>query len=190
MKSFILNDIEIKFSNTWEDLTIKQWVLFYKLNSKKEEEDIQEDFYLLSILEILCNVLPGELDDLPLAEYQELISELTFLLQSPEFKESKNIEIDGVIYGFPKSFDNLTTGEYISIKTLQSKYKNNLDAIPTLLSVILRPVTKVVDEETKQEEWVQDKFDTKNLSYRADLINEKVKAVEVMKGINFFFHGS
>jgi len=57
------------------------------------------------------------------------------------------------------------------------------------LSVIFRPVKEVKNEETGEIDYVQEKFDTKNLDWRADLIYNKVKALDVMKGINFFFSG-
>ena len=189
MKTIKINEKEIYFSNSWEDLTVKQWIGFYQLNERREKENMVEDYYLLSILEVLCNVFPGELDDMSLTEYQNSIKELEFLLEQPTLKEVGPVQVGDKLYGFPDSFNDLKTGEYITIKTLQSRYENNLDGLPTLLAVIFRPVTESIDSETGEKTYIQEKFDTKNLDWRADLIYNNVKAIDIMKGVNFFFTG-
>lgn len=189
MKTFKLNEKDINFSNSWEDLTIKQWIEFYKLNERRNNEGFGEDFYLLSVLEILCDVLPGELDDMSLEDYNNILNDLLFLLEEPKLNETKQVLVGDIYYGFPNSFNDLKTGEYVSIKTLQARYANNLDGLPYLLAVIFRPVIKEIDSETGQECWRQEKFDTKNLDWRANIIYNDVKAIDVMKGVNFFFSG-
>jgi hypothetical protein len=190
MKTIKIGEKEIKMVNSWEDLTLKQWIEFYKLNGKKEKENMIQDFYLLSIMEIFCDVLPGELDDLSLAEYQENLEEMKFLLETPPLKDISMLEMDGVKYAFPQSFDGLTTGEYISIKTLQSRHENQLDGLPYLLAVVLRPVIgEETDSETGEIIYKTEKFDTKNLQWRADTFYDKLKALDVMKAVGFFFNG-
>jgi hypothetical protein len=189
MKTFKIGDREIYFSNSWEDMTLKQWIEFYKLNERRNKENMVEDYYLLSILEVLCNVFPGELDDMSLTEYQEHLKELEFMLENPKLKEVGPVLVGDKLYGFKQNLSELTTGEYITIKTLQGRYENNLDGLPFILSVIFRPVTEVKDEETGEISYVQERFDTKNLDWRADIIYNNVKALDVMKGINFFFNG-
>lgn len=190
MKTIKIGEKEIKMANSWEDLTLKQWIEFYKLNSRKEKENMIQDFYLLSIMEIFCDVLPGELDDLSLVEYQENLEEMKFLLETPPLKDVSMLEMDGVKYAFPQTFDNLTTGEYISIKTLQSRHENQLDGLPYLLAVVLRPVIgEETDSETGEIIYKTEKFDTKNLQWRADMFYDKLKALDVMKAVGFFFNG-
>jgi len=190
MKTIKIGETEINMANSWEDLTLKQWIEFYKLNNRREKDSMIQDFYLLSIMEIFCNVLPGALDDLSLSEYQENLEEMKFLLETPPLKDISILEMDGVKYAFPQSFDGLTTGEYISIKTLQSRYENNLDGLPYLLAVILRPVIgEETDSETGEVVYKTEKFDTKNLQWRADMFYDKLKALDVMKAVGFFFNG-
>lgn len=190
MKTFKIGEKEINMSTSWEDMTLKQWIEFYKLNEKNQKEGMIQDFYLLSIMEVLCNVFPGDLDDLSLNEYQSHLEDMKFMLDTPELKDVQVLKIDDVNYCFPENFDRLTTGEYISIKTLQSRYENNLDGLPYLLAVILRPVeSEEIDEETGKKVYNQEKFDTKNLQWRADMFYERLKALDVMKAVGFFFSG-
>lgn len=190
MKTIKINEKEIYFSNSWEDLSIKQWIEFFKLNEKKDNNSILEDFYLLSVLEVLCDVIPGELDDLSLNEYTDLLRELSFLVDPPAFEEPKPIVIGDTTYTIKSDLNNITTGEYISIKTLQSKYTNSLDSLPYLLAVIVRPSTLVKNNETGEEEWIQEKFDSKNLDWRANIIYNDFKAIDIMKGVGFFLSGN
>jgi len=107
MKTLKIGDKEIYFSNSWEDMTLKQWIEFYKLNEKRNKENMVEDFYLLSILEILCGVYPGDLDDMSLTEYQENLKELEFMLENPKLKEVGPILIGDTLYGFKQNFSEL-----------------------------------------------------------------------------------
>lgn len=190
MKVIKVKDKEFNFSNSWEDMTVKQWINFYKMNEKRDKENFVEEFYLLSVLETLCDAEVGELDEMMLEEYNKNIEELKFLLTSPEIPKRKPVLIGDIYYSFKENFNELTTGEFVSIKTLQSKYTNNLDGVPYILAVIFRPVTKSVDSETGLEEWIQEKFDTKNIEWRANMIYNSVKALDVMDGLNFFFLGN
>ncbi len=126
-----------------------------------------------------------------LAEYQENLEAMKFLLDTPTVEDTDVIEIDGVKYCLPQKFDSLSAGEYISIKTLQSRYENNIEGLPYLVAVILRPLKEEqVDAETGEKVYIQEKFDTKNLQWRADLFNDKLQISKIMTAIGFFFNGN
>lgn len=192
MKTFILNEKEIKMVNSWEDLSLKQWIEFYKLNEKKDKEGMVQDFYLLKLMEILCDAEPDGLDDMTLSMYQENLEEMKFMLEVPVSRQEQTLIINNVRYGFPQNYDmnSLTAGEYISIQTLRQRYENHLDSIPWLLAVILRPVTEYKNEETGEVSWKQEKFSTENLGFRAELFLNSLKALDVMSVITFFFAGN
>jgi hypothetical protein len=191
MKTFVLNEKEINMTTEWNELSLGQYINFMKLNERKEKEEMVQDFYLLSLMEVLCKVDQNELDDLSLAEYQENLEAMKFLLDSPTVEDTDVIEIDSVKYCLPQKFDSLSAGEYISIKTLQSRYENNIEGLPYLVAVILRPLKEEqVDVETGEKVYIQEKFDTKNLQWRADLFNDKLQISKIMTAIGFFFNGN
>ncbi len=132
MKTFVLNEKEISMTTEWNELSLGQYINFMKLNERREKEEMVQDFYLLSLMEVLCKVNENELDDLSLAEYQENLEAMKFLLDTPTVEDTDVIEIDGVKYCLPQKFDSLSAGEYISIKTLQSRYENNIEGLPYL----------------------------------------------------------
>ena len=191
MKTFVLNEKEISMTTEWNELSLGQYINFMKLNERREKEEMVQDFYLLSLMEVLCKVNENELDDLSLAEYQENLEAMKFLLDTPTVEDTDVIEIDGVKYCLPQRFDSLSAGEYISIKTLQSRYENNIEGLPYLVAVILRPLKEEqVDAETGEKVYIQEKFDTKNLQWRADLFNDKLQISKIMTAIGFFFNGN
>jgi hypothetical protein len=191
MKTFVLNEKEISMTTEWNELSLGQYINFMKLNERREKEEMVQDFYLLSLMEVLCKVDENELDDLSLAEYQENLEAMKFLLDTPTVEDTDVIEIDGVKYCLPQKFDSLSAGEYISIKTLQSRYENNIEGLPYLVAVILRPLKEEqVDAETGEKVYIQEKFDTKNLQWRADLFNDKLQISKIMTAIGFFFNGN
>ncbi|MFN9371170.1 MAG: hypothetical protein ACK6D3_04715 [Planctomycetaceae bacterium] len=191
MKTFVLNEKEISMTTEWNELSLGQYINFMKLNERREKEEMVQDFYLLSLMEVLCKVDENELDDLSLAEYQENLEAMKFLLDTPTVEDTDVIEIDGVKYCLPQRFDSLSAGEYISIKTLQSRYENNIEGLPYLVAVILRPLKEEqVDAETGEKVYIQEKFDTKNLQWRADLFNDKLQISKIMTAIGFFFNGN
>jgi hypothetical protein len=191
MKTFVLNEKEISMTTEWNELSLGQYINFMKLNERREKEEMVQDFYLLSLMEVLCKVNENELDDLSLGEYQENLEAMKFLLDTPTVEDTDVIEIDGVKYCLPQKFDSLSAGEYISIKTLQSRYENNIEGLPYLVAVILRPLKEEqVDAETGEKVYIQEKFDTKNLQWRADLFNDKLQISKIMTAIGFFFNGN
>ncbi len=102
MKTFVLNEKEISMTTEWNELSLGQYINFMKLNERREKEEMVQDFYLLSLMEVLCKVNENELDDLSLAEYQENLEAMKFLLDTPTVEDTDVIEIDGVKYCLPK----------------------------------------------------------------------------------------
>jgi hypothetical protein len=195
MKTFRLGEKEIQFCNSWEDFTINQWIEVNKLTEKNKEKinnesdsmnvdvNLEHEFYLLNILEILCSVEPGGLDALPINDYVELLKDLDFLLKQPQLKNEGLIEVDGVKYKAISDLNALSTGEYFTIKTLQDRYKDRLDGIPFILSVLIRPA--IFDGSN----WNIEEFNASSVGERAGIILEKFKAVDVIFYSNFFLNG-
>lgn len=188
MKTFTLNEKEYNMPTEWNEMDLKRYVELAKLEETKESFGIPE-LYLLRIIEALCDAESGDLDDLTLDMVTDLSSNVAYLQQEPKWKNNRHIEIDGKDYVFPEDLNKLTMGEYISIKTLQEQQTSQADLIPWLLAIILRPGKKVIDEETKAEKWVQDKFNTANLEWRKELFM-KQPVFDLMGPVSFFLSGN
>jgi hypothetical protein len=187
MKQFKIREREYEMPTDWSEVTLNIYVKLSELEERKSAFGIPE-LYLLKILEVLCNVEEGDLDELPLTTVNELVELVSFVQQEPTWNNVQHLEIEGVDYVFPDDLNNLTMGEYISIKTLQ---ENNTTAgiIPYILAIILRPGSKIVDAETGKEKWIQEKFNTANLEWRKELLM-KQPVFNLLGPVSFFLSGS
>lgn len=188
MKEFKLNGKDYQMPTDWNEMTLAHYVELSKLEENKTKYLFGE-LYLLKVIETLCMSEAGDLDDLTLDTVNELTNLLAYLQNEPKWTNSKHIRIDEVDYVFPPDLNKLTMGEYISMKTLQEQSLTQSDAIPFILSVILRPGKLVKDEESGKENWVQDKFDANNIEFRKNLFL-KQPVFDLMGPVTFFLNGS
>lgn len=188
MKEFKLNEKDYKMPTSWTELTLKHYVNIAVLEENKTKYILGE-LYLLKMIEALCDVDGGELDDLTIEMVKDLSDGVEFLQTQPEWKNTKHIKIGDIDYAFPADLNKLTMGEVVSVKTLQESAPSQAEAIPLILSVILRPAKLVKDEESGKERWVQDRFDANNIDYRKELFL-KLPAFDLMGPVSFFLTGS
>jgi hypothetical protein len=189
MYKFELNNKEYNIPNCWEDMTLGDYIRIMKLEEKKDDYLVPE-LYLIKMIETLTNISNDELDDMDIDCVEDIIKNMNlgFLGTEPKWEHIKHINIDGVEYVFPKDLNKLKMGEVISIKTLQSQIPNEVDVIPYILAVLLRPGKLVKNEETSEEEWVQDKFDAENIEHRIKIfMNQPI--VKLMGNLTFFLNG-
>ena len=188
MKEFKIGKQEFKMPTQWSEITLATYVKMAELDEKKEDIGMAE-LYLLKVIEALCGVEEGDLDDLTLEGVNELSVEVGFLKEEPAWSNTKHIKIEDIDYVFPTDLNKLTMGEYISIKTLQDAQTTKSGIIPYILAIILRPGKLEVNDETGKEEWIQDKFNVANLEWRKDLFM-KQPVFDLMGPVTFFLNGS
>ena len=184
MKTFKVDDNEYKIPNSWEDMTLGNYIDFFNFQDSNKDREI-DDLYMIEVFEILSDC--DEVIDIPINELKDLLSELTFLSETPKLNDNKTILIDEKLYGCI-DLNKMTTGEYISIKTLMGSEKTVLNGLPKLLSIILRPAEEFVDSETGEKKLKIEKFSVENLTWRAEKFKE-LKVVDVLHWINFFLTG-
>lgn len=188
MKSFVLNNKEWSMPESWSEINLRIYTELAKLEENKTEYLLGE-LYLLKVIEVLCGAESGDLDDLTMEMVSELSQIVGFVVEQPKWENTKHIQIEGKDYSFPKDLNKLTIGEYVSIKTLQENYTTQAEFIPWLLAIILRPAEKVVDPETGEEFWKQEKFKAENLEWRKELLMSQ-PVFNLLGPINFFLSGS
>jgi len=183
MKKIIIEDtnIEINLPTCWEDITLETYVKIGKIEEIKDTFQFEE-LYLLRIIEILCGVEEGHIDEMTIEQIQEISKDLEFLQKQNSWNTKQTIEIDGEVYVFPKDMNRLTMGEYISIKTLQERIGSSVDSVPYILAVILRKGKLVNDK------WVQTKFDVEELEERKNLFL-KQPITYLLGAVDFFLGG-
>lgn len=184
MKTFKVGDNEYKVPNSWEDMTLENYIDFFNFQDSNKDREI-DDLYMIEVFEMLSDC--DRVLDIPINELKDLLGELLFLSDTPKLNENKTILIDGKLYGCV-DLNKMTTGEYISIKTLMGSEKTVLNGLPKLLSIIIRPAEEVIDSETGEKKLKIEKFSVDNLTWRAEKLKE-LKVVDVLHWISFFLTG-
>ena len=184
MKTFKVDDNEYKVPNSWEDMTLENYIDFFNFQDSNKDREI-DDLYMIEVFEMLSDC--DRVLDIPINELKDLLGELLFLSDTPKLNENKTILIDGKLYGCV-DLNKMTTGEYISIKTLMGSEKTVLNGLPKLLSIIIRPAEEVIDSETGEKKLKIEKFSVDNLTWRAEKLKE-LKVVDVLHWISFFLTG-
>lgn len=189
MRQFKIDDVEFSMTTEWSELTVKQYLQIAMVSDNKESYFIEE-LFMMRLLEVLCNVEEGGLDDLPIETLPQLTDNIKMLTTKPIWSNVTHFDLDGVIYVLVKDLNKLTTGEYISIKTIEGKYKNDpMGMIGAMLSILVRPGSVEIDPETGKEIFKVEKFSSKNMEFRSKLFLEKGKAVDLVGMIDFFLTG-
>lgn len=187
MKEFVFNEKDWKMINSWNDMTLGKYIEINRLLKTNKDFNIPE-MLLFELIEILSGAEFNEFSELPLELFAELSNEISFIQdETPEYKNEKHLKIGDIDYVFSQDFNKITTGEYLSIKSL-SQGIDNLESILNTLTIILRPGKLIKNEETGGEEWKQDKFDVENISYRKELFKD-LKLVDVLQPVLFFSTG-
>lgn len=190
MKAFKIGEKEVNLTTEWNELTLWQYLQFAKCQRDKDIFEFEE-LFMLKIFEILSSVEDGGLDEMPVEEIGELAKLIEPLMTTPTWNTSaKSMDIDGVTYILNPDQSKRTMGEYVSIKMIQSKYKDEVDIVPRVLSIIIRPGKVVLNEETKKEEYIIDKFKPEDIEGRTDIFLNKAKAVDIIGYLSFFLTGN
>lgn len=184
--------VKINLPASLDELTLKQFIEYSLLSEKIKEDDdsVGNILNTYKIIEIITGASEEEVDELLIDEVKDLSEKLKVVLNQSKFNESpdRHIVIDGVDY-VAVNTNELTNGEYISLNILKEKYTTEIELLPRMLAILVRPGTKVFDSERNEEIWSVEKFnrrDINNLELRAEKFLAKGRAKDLIPVINFF----
>jgi hypothetical protein len=193
---FKFNNKEYNTPESWDELKLGQYLDFQEiLQTIQPGEEINTPINYLKVrtmTDILVGVPEYELDELTMGELNEIQTSLVPLITkvSSFNKLPESFELDGILYVIKlrKDISDLNSGEYSSIKTLQTQYKG-FEYVYRALAVLIRPGKSFKDEETGEIRYEQDPFqrrDILNLEHRARLFKEKALAKDTYPVLDFF----
>lgn len=192
METINYTNVKINIPESLDDLTLSQYLRYSKLSEsvKDDDDSIANILNTYKIIEVLTGSTEEEIDELLIEEVNDLSDKIGKTLTSFDFvtPPAKSFNIDGVDY-VAKDVTQIDNGEYISMNILREQYKNDMELLPKLLAILIRPGKKEYDVERKEDIWVVDKFnrrDIENLNLRADIFLNKAKAKDVIPVITFF----
>jgi hypothetical protein len=172
MFEFKIKEKEYKIPNSWNDITIKNFLDILNLE-KQREIYFFDELYIAKMVEVLGDIPEGDMNEMPLDLFGECVENLSFVNDKIVDEPKDKIEIGGEVFVVPTNLSKLSLGEYASIKIL-TKDKDFGEQILVILAVILR----------KDGE-----------SFKPDFIEERKRLfmglnyVQVNNIINFFLSG-
>ena len=134
---------ELNIPESWNDVTLKQYQEIEKYYENKDE-----DFDVLSVIDILIGKDKDYIKSLPMEFLDIILDKLSFLTVSPKTPEPSNkITIDKETYTI--HFENqLKVGEYIAADSILKSDKHNYAA---LLAILCRKDGEAYDSKFENE---------------------------------------
>lgn len=134
---------ELNIPESWNDVTLKQYQEIEKYYENKDE-----DFDVLSVIDILIGKDKDYIKSLPMEFLDIILDKLSFLTVSPQAPEPSNkITIDKETYTI--HFENqLKVGEYIAADSILKSDKHNYAA---LLAILCRKDGELYDSHFENE---------------------------------------
>ena len=124
-------NMKIQVPTDLNDITVGQYQRFMAANT----EGAEEDFLLFKTIEIFCDVDIKIVSQFPLATAQELMEEITAVLnQEKGFQES--FQFEGQEYAFLPDLEAMSIGEYIDLESGLADVKD----LHKAAAVMYRPV--------------------------------------------------
>lgn len=197
MKIIKVGDKQFELCESWDDVTLTQYQKITQVGKNTKDELSVFDVLLsdAKMLEIFANANDKDLNGLSMIVSRQLIEDIKqWCLSSPNYQMKSMIEIDGVHYSAPTDLNSLSGGEVMSMLDFISNRFNNdsIAASHYVLAILYRPSQKVIDAETKKEEWIRQPFDDndlRNVEWRAELFQNRLKVPDFITSLSFFLDG-
>ena len=162
---------EILIPTSWQDVTLGEYIELSKLDINSYDSPVE---YYIHMLRVFGNTdIENIFEYIKAVDLNSIVGQMSFMNTPPKQLDNKAVEVNGVDYHLTSNLNDLTVGEYVSIEQLiESGKLDSIEAIPVILSVILRPL---------------------NEDFDSDLVNERIKlftdelSIEDVLGMSIFF---
>jgi len=129
----------LKIPVSLDDVTIEQYQKYVKvIDQNKDNED--SNFINLKLLNIFCGITMKEAYELPIQEFDSILSHLVKILSTKSKLQTRFTMTDPkgktVEFGFIPNLDKMTLGEYIDAEN----YMSDWETIHKAMAVFYRPI--------------------------------------------------
>lgn len=176
---------EFKIANSYEELSLGQYIDIIKLSEAKIKlESTAADVKIITLLSDNPTELEPLLWDLNMEDFNELTESFNWIADNTILESFKNmkplqfIDIDDNKYGILSDFNKLSLGEMISFETLMKQEQSDLHRLDLAFGLLLRPMV-----DGKIVKFSQEVFD------KVIEIKYKVKMIDIYAVIAFFLSG-
>lgn len=152
--------IEIYVPDSLDEITLGQYQKFLSIAQDKE----QDLFIQQKMVEIFCRLNLKDIANIKYTSLVEIIEHFNNLF-SKEQKLIQSFKMDGLEFGFVPKLDDITFGEYVTLDTYLSDWKN----IDKAMEVLYRPITNKHKSSYNVESYQDGKYDMRNMPLSAAL---------------------
>ena len=162
---------EILIPTSWQDVNLGEFIALSKLDIDSYKTPIE---YYIHMLRVFGNEnIEDIFEYIKAVDINNIVGQMSFLNTPPKQLNNKSVKIGKETFHLIKSLNDITVGEYVSIESLIEQGKlDSVEAIPIILSVILRPL----DED----------FDSDKCAERIKLFKQSLSIEDVL-GMSVFF---
>mgnify|MGYP003552032036 FL=1 len=142
-----INDKEFNIVNSYEELTLGQYIDIINVSESKVSNSIDNDIKIISALSNNKEELNSILWDFNTEEFDELKEEFKWVednadvlngFKSLEPKES--LEIEGKKYGIISKYNKMSMGEIVSFESLMKSASSDFHRLEIAFGILLRPL--------------------------------------------------
>lgn len=129
--------VEIKVPKDWSAVTLRQYL---KLKKDMDAYKDEPEAVIACLFHHLCKFPVDYVQKLDITTYNAIVNDITSFMQKVELPLQRQIDIDGVQYGFEPNLSTMAYGAYVDI----SKYKTLEinDKWAEIMAILYRPVMK------------------------------------------------
>ena len=144
MKTIKINEKEVTHIEDWSEMSMGNYLKLIELQTNKD--NLLEEQFLLQFITLISDLTYEELDAFYEEDLMPLALELkSFNIENFVKQEKRHFVFNGIDYCVVIP-NKLTMGENISLKLLEKKSINLMDSWLNIISILIRPATKSIDE--------------------------------------------
>lgn len=180
----------ILIKTSWDEVNLDEFIQISNIDHDKE---LRNSNLLRSIKQIavLSNKTEKELLTYSNEMFAPLLQKIGFIFnETPKDLSKKPFDVNGVKYMFVEEFNNLSTGEMVSVEQLLlDSAENSKPFLADLLPILIRPAIKYKNEFGKMAYKIEE-FDADKLKDRKALFLRKLYVPYFVNRITAFIVGT
>lgn len=176
MKTITIREQEFKIIDDWSDVSVEKYIQIANLHTKMNE--LVEEEFLIEFIKIISTIEEDFINNL----YEDDLLFFIELMNNFNLNELKPIKanhfiFDNKLYSY-NDIGKLTLGEKISLKLLEKNNSSEHDTWLNILSILIRPATKITNE------FNEDVYEVSKFEGDIDIINKRKELVKQIPAIN------
>lgn len=172
--------MEITIPENWSEITLDQYLKFYKSVKPYQDTDQYQTKVLENSIYHFCGVSADVYRILPEKVFTDLSNDMLYLIQkSKEEPLVLTFELMDQKYGFIPDIDSITYGEYVDLVTYSKDLWQN---IALLMAILYRPIVEEKGEKYRIQPY------SGTIDSQVELFNKKLTMDLVFGALSFFFN--